>query len=157
MRLRVALSFALFLLAQGFIGSPAMADKDKAEEAIRESADQEDAHVQLRLGLNYLNGDGVPQNYMQAVGWFRKAADQGNARAQSLMGRMYYEGKGVRKNRKKGLAWFRKAAYRGDAEGVGHGRTGEPEVNIEDAEFILNSSAALIVYLARLYGIEVAT
>ena len=48
-------------------------------------------------------------------------------------------------------------AYRGDAEGVSHGRTGEPEVNIADAEFVLNSSAALIVYLARAYGIEVAT
>ena len=48
-------------------------------------------------------------------------------------------------------------AYRGDAEGVGHGRTGEPEVRVEDAEFVLNSSAALIVYLARLYGVEVET
>ena len=46
-------------------------------------------------------------------------------------------------------------AYRGAAEGVGHGRTGEPKVTIEDAEFVLNTSAALIVYLARLYGIEV--
>lgn len=48
-------------------------------------------------------------------------------------------------------------AYRGDAEGVGHGRTGAPEVSIEHAELVLNSSAALIVYLARLYGIEVVT
>lgn len=48
-------------------------------------------------------------------------------------------------------------AYRGDAEGVGHGRTSAPEVSIEHAELVLNSSAALIVYLARLYGIEVVT
>ncbi len=48
-------------------------------------------------------------------------------------------------------------AYRGDAEGVGHGRTGAPEVAINDAEFVLNTSAAAIVYLARAYGIQVVT
>jgi hypothetical protein len=48
-------------------------------------------------------------------------------------------------------------AYRGDADGVGHGLTGEPQVTVHDAEFVLNTSAALIVYLARLYGVEVVT
>lgn len=47
-------------------------------------------------------------------------------------------------------------AYRGDAEGVGHARTGEKEVRIEDAEFALGVSASAIVYLARLYGRAVA-
>ncbi len=48
-------------------------------------------------------------------------------------------------------------AYRGAAEGVGHGRTGERNVMIEDAEFVLNTAAAVIVYLARLYGVGVVT
>lgn len=43
-------------------------------------------------------------------------------------------------------------AYRGDAEGVGHARTGDKEVRIEEAEFVLGVSASAIVYLARLYG-----
>ena len=47
-------------------------------------------------------------------------------------------------------------AYRGDAEGVGHARTGEKEVRIEDAAFALGVSASAIVYLARLYGRAVA-
>jgi hypothetical protein len=43
-------------------------------------------------------------------------------------------------------------AYRGDAEGVGHALTGEKEVRIEEAEFVLGTSASAVVYLARLYG-----
>lgn len=43
-------------------------------------------------------------------------------------------------------------AYRGDAEGVAHALTGEKEVRVEEAEFVLGVSASAIVYLARLYG-----
>ncbi len=48
-------------------------------------------------------------------------------------------------------------AYRGDAEGAAHGKTGaKPSVTLADAELVLNASAALIVYMARLYerGVE---
>jgi hypothetical protein len=43
-------------------------------------------------------------------------------------------------------------AYRGDAEGVAHALTGDKEVRIEEAEFVLGISASAIVYLARLFG-----
>ena len=44
-------------------------------------------------------------------------------------------------------------AYRGDAEGAAHGKTGtKPSIKLHDAELVLNASAALIVYMARLYG-----
>jgi hypothetical protein len=47
-------------------------------------------------------------------------------------------------------------AYRGDAEGAAHGKTGaKPEIRLGDAELLLNTSAALIVYMARLFGREV--
>jgi hypothetical protein len=42
--------------------------------------------------------------------------------------------------------------YRSDAQGVGHALTGEKEVRLEEAEFVLSVSASAIVYLARLYG-----
>ena len=42
--------------------------------------------------------------------------------------------------------------YRSDAEGVAHALTGEKEVRIEEAEFVLGVSASAIVYLARLFG-----
>jgi hypothetical protein len=44
-------------------------------------------------------------------------------------------------------------AFRGDAQGAAHGSTGaKPKITLADAELTLNASAALIVYLARLYG-----
>ena len=43
----------------------------------------------------YANGQGVAQDYAQAVAWYRKAADQGNADAQLNLGVMYANGRGV--------------------------------------------------------------
>jgi len=42
--------------------------------------------------------------------------------------------------------------YRSDAEGVAHALTGDKEVRIEEAEFVLGVSASAIVYFARLFG-----
>ena len=42
-----------------------------------------DASAQTNLGLMYIDGKGVPQDYQQAVTWFTKAAEQGHASAQS--------------------------------------------------------------------------
>jgi TPR repeat protein len=40
----------------------------------------------------------VPQDYAEAVKWYRKAADQGNAVAQYDLGVMYDKGQGVPQN-----------------------------------------------------------
>jgi uncharacterized protein len=34
----------------------------------------------------YCEGNGIPQDYTEAVKWFRKAADQGYAEAQGRLG-----------------------------------------------------------------------
>jgi uncharacterized protein len=47
------------------------------------------------LGAMYANGQGVPQDYAEAVSWFRKAADQGVAAGQYNLGVMYRDGQGV--------------------------------------------------------------
>jgi len=41
---------------------------------LRPLADQGNALAQLGLGGMYANGQGVPQDYAQAVIWYRKAA-----------------------------------------------------------------------------------
>lgn len=46
----------------------------------------------------YAEGAGVPQNYDEAMKWYRKAAEQGEAFAQSNLGFMYENGKGVPQN-----------------------------------------------------------
>ena len=46
----------------------------------------------------YANGQGVRQDYTQAVQWFRKAAEQGDAKAQYNLGVAYDNGHGVRQD-----------------------------------------------------------
>jgi TPR repeat protein len=62
---------------------------------IRKLAEQGDADAQASLGFMYGNGQGVPQDYKEAVRWFRKAAEQGNANAQCNLGVAYDSGQGV--------------------------------------------------------------
>ena len=90
---------------------------DSATAAIlyREAADQGYALAQLSLGTMYDSGQGVQQDYVQAVAWYRKAADQGDARAQFSLGFMYERGRGVPQDYVQAMAWYRKAADQGDA------------------------------------------
>ena len=55
-------------------------------------ADQGDMDAQFSLGVMYDNGQGVIQDYKEAVKWYRLAADQGDAAAQFNLGYMFYEG-----------------------------------------------------------------
>ena len=66
--------------------------------AITKSADQGDASAQNSLGTLHALGNGVQQDYGEAVKWFRKAADQGNADGQYSPGMAYYSGLGVERN-----------------------------------------------------------
>jgi len=77
------------------------------------SAEQGDARAQLNLGLKYYRGEGVPQNYKQALLWQTKAAEQGIADAQLILGVMYARGKGVKQNLKIAYAWESLAAVQG--------------------------------------------
>src|ERR1035438_5552413 len=54
----------------------------KLVEAARMRAGQGDATAQYRLASMYYRGKGVPQDYPEALRWYRKAADQGDAKAQ---------------------------------------------------------------------------
>ena len=71
--------------------------------------------AQFFVGAMYENGQGVLQDYAQAVVWFRKAAAQGNAGAQYILGLMYDKGQGVPQDYAQAVAWYRKAAAQGFA------------------------------------------
>ena len=45
----------------------------------------------MKLGFMYVAGEGIPQDYVEALKWFRLAADQGQANAQCFLGLMYFE------------------------------------------------------------------
>jgi hypothetical protein len=59
------------------------------------AAKQGNAYAQLNLGMMYDNGQGVPQDYKEAVKWFRLAAKQGDAKAQTNLGAKYDKGQGA--------------------------------------------------------------
>ncbi len=65
----------------------------------------------------YYEGQGLPQDYGEAVKWFRLAADQGLALAQNSLGTMYANGRGVPQDDQEAAKWFRLAAEQGDALG----------------------------------------
>jgi hypothetical protein len=54
--------------------------------AVVVQANQGNAIAQTNLGVLYRDGKGVPQDYAEALRWYRKAADQGNAIAQTNLG-----------------------------------------------------------------------
>jgi hypothetical protein len=73
--------------------------------------------AQFRLGELYDYGQGMPQDYSQAVLWFRKSAQQGNAFAQFDLAARYSHGEGgVPKDDAQAALWLRKAAEQGLAD-----------------------------------------
>ncbi len=76
----------------------------------RAAAEQGDAEAQYNLGMAYRNGEGVPQDFEEAVRWFRAAAEQGDARAQYSLGVRYFSGEGVPQDYEQAVRWFYSAA-----------------------------------------------
>src|SRR5690606_21565069 len=56
------------------------------------------------------NGQGIPQDYAQAVTWFHRAAEQGHAGAMNNLGVMYEFGRGVVQNFVQAHKWYNLAA-----------------------------------------------
>ena len=88
-------------------------DYETAYRALKPFAEQGNASGQSALGLMYARGMGVPQNYDEAISWFRKAAAQGNAQGQFNLGFMYSKGMAVSQDYSKAVNLFRKAAEQG--------------------------------------------
>jgi len=61
----------------------------------------------------YELGQGVKQDYVEAVRWYGLAADQGVATAQAALGFMYEAGRGVPQNYVLAHLWFDLSAARG--------------------------------------------
>lgn len=68
--------------------------------------------AQFKVGLMYLDGRGVAQDYGEAMRWFRSAAESGHAGAETAIGDMYANGQGVSEDEAEAAEWYRKAAAR---------------------------------------------
>ena len=91
------------------------------------AADQGVAEAQYTLGGIYREGHGVPQDYAEAVRWYRLAADQGYGEGQSDLGAMYFQGRGVVQDYVQSHMWRNLAALRQT------GQDHELSVNARDA------------------------
>ena len=76
-------------------------------------AEQGDADVQYNLGWMYQNGEGVLQDYAEAVKWFRLSAKQGETDAQNNLGVMYQSGFGVLQSNVMAHMWSNIASANG--------------------------------------------
>ena len=85
-------------------------------ERTKRLAEGGDEMDQFNLGVMYDNGEGVPQDYNEAIKWFTKAAEQGDAKAQFNLGNVYYHEEGVPQDYKEAVKWYRKSAEQGDAD-----------------------------------------
>jgi TPR repeat protein len=72
-----------------------------------------DPRAQFGRGFMYDNGQGLPQDDIQALKWYHLAAEQGHSDAQLNLGAMYRNGRGAPENFVLAAKWYRIAAKQG--------------------------------------------
>jgi putative methionine-R-sulfoxide reductase with GAF domain len=82
--------------------------------ALRKLAEEGDPAAQFAIGARYATGEGVGQNYSEAVRWFSKAGEQGHVVAQATLGAYYWAGRGVPQDLSKAYFWSVLAQAGGD-------------------------------------------
>ena len=81
-------------------------------------AERGDVRAQFGVGVMHEKGQGVVQDNVDALKWYRLAAAQGDAAAQYNLGVMYTKGQGVLQDYVRAHMWFNLAAVSGSAEAV---------------------------------------
>jgi hypothetical protein len=84
---------------------------------LRKLASSGNAAAQYSLGLRYASGDGVKQNYREAVSWFLKAADAGDVRATPKLAACFWAGRGTPQDYNRAYFWGLLAQAAGDETG----------------------------------------
>jgi TPR repeat protein len=91
-------------------------DFSAAYSELSAAAKTGNADAEQLLGHMYYMGQGVEQDFAQALKWYRKAAAKDMAESQYVIGTMYYSGKGVAQDYKEALQWLRNAGEHGHAD-----------------------------------------
>ena len=101
-------------LTWGWWAHNGTSSSDNRKTTVASQTEPGDAQAQFELGFRYATGEGVAQDWTEAVKWYRKAAEQGHAGAQFLLGVCYVNGKGVAEDMTEAIKWIRKAARQGN-------------------------------------------
>ena len=84
-----------------------MADYEKAFTTMQSLAETSDhGYAQYYMGMMYLKGQGVDQDYEAAGNWFRKASEKNIPQAQHKLGELYFKGRGVPKDYEYSYIWY---------------------------------------------------
>ena len=83
---------------------------------LKKAALQGDPAAQYSLGVHYAVGDLTPQDYRQALEWFRQAAEQGHVRARGKIAALFWAGRGTPKDYAKAYFWALLAQAGGDKD-----------------------------------------
>ena len=85
---------------------------------LRQAAAQGDARAQYSIALRYAEGQGAPQNLIEAARWFERAASAGLAPAQYRLAVLYERGQGVAKDLGRARSWYQAAAEKGNVKAM---------------------------------------
>lgn len=96
------------------IGYDSMDEYTSEIKNLIERAEQGDVTAQHVLGLKYLNGDGITQDFEQAIKWYTRAAERGNSYAQLRLAHCYRDGEGVAQDFEQAVKWYAKSAEQGN-------------------------------------------
>jgi len=83
-------------------------------DSLLKLADNGDPAAQFAVGAHYATGDGVIQDYSEAVHWFTRAAEQGHVVAQGTLGAYYWNALGVHQDLNQAYFWSILAEAGGD-------------------------------------------
>lgn len=83
---------------------------------IIKAAKSGDAVAQLLLAEAYYKGDGIDQDYTQALYWYEKAAMSGEPKAALMAGKILFEGMNGEKDERRAVMHFKSAADKGHPE-----------------------------------------
>ncbi len=84
-----------------------------AVKLLKPAAEAGNALAQFQLGVMYDAGQGVHQNSLAALAWYRAAAES-DPRAQVAMADRLMEGRGIAHDPPAAISWYRKAAAQAD-------------------------------------------
>ena len=104
----IIILMALVLSTEQATAFPPAGSKDL--QTLQTQANQGIAEAQNGLGELYAKGKGMPQDYVQARGWYEKAAAQGHPHAQNNLAELYFAGLGVPQDFVRAYMWVDLAA-----------------------------------------------
>ena len=85
-----------------------VSSQDTSTGSLLAQARAGDAQSQFALANRYFRGGDVPQDYAQAVFWYRESSDQGFAPAENQLGDMYEHKFGLPRDYKRALDYYPK-------------------------------------------------